>query len=538
MEEFIFGTYATDELKLIHHRAARSGLQHRHALTPQDPQPGEPVTLTVHVGPDLPVECVACYYTVDDSEPDGARGAARNGRVLMLEQIDVRWDTLAWGYVTRWQGVLPAQPEGVIVRYHLGAWAGDGPEAFADWPDVQDRAEQAADAFFHGKLLPDTPPGDPTVSHTFAYSVDRLVPPTWAREAVIYQIFVDRFYPGQGQGWAQTKNLRAFCGGTLWGVAEKLDYVADLGATCIWLSPIFVSPSHHGYDAVDLRHVEPRLGGDEALRTLIAEAHRRGIRVLLDYVCNHVSQYHPLFVEAKADPGSPYRRYFTFDDSEIGYRTFFNVANMPQVNVAHPAARDWLIDIARYWLRAFDVDGYRLDYANGPGPDFWTDFWTACKAEKPDCFCFGEIVDTPEAQRAYVGRLDGCLDFHVGDTLRRAFAFGLWTEDALTRFLARHASFFPGDFVRPTFIENHDVDRFLLLAGGDKEALRRAVAVQMRLSGPPIIYYGAEVGLEQAVSVRDSDGLHVNRVPMIWGDEQDRELLAYYKRLIRERRGV
>ncbi|MGC9336349.1 MAG: alpha-amylase family glycosyl hydrolase [Anaerolineae bacterium] len=538
MEEFTFGTFATDELKLVHHRAAHSGLQHGHALTPQDPQPGEPVILTVRVGPDLSVDQVVCYYTLDGSEPDGERGMARNGDVLRLKQVDVVWDSLVWGYVTRWQGELPPQREGAMVRYRLGAWAGDGPETFADWPDVLARAEQAAAAFFRGDLLPDLPPGDPSVSHTFAYSVDHLRPPAWARDAVIYQIFVDRFYPGPGRDWAQTADLRGFCGGTLWGVAEKLDYIADLGATCIWLSPIFPSPSHHGYDATDITHVEPRLGGDEALRALVSEAHRRGVRVLLDYVCNHLSRHHPVFVEAQADPTSRYRDWFTFDESEIGYRAYFGVTAMPEIDVSHPAARDWLIDAARYWLREFDVDGFRLDHANGPGPDFWTDFWTGCKAERSDCFCFGEVVDTPDAQRAYVGRLDGCLDFHVGDALRRTFALGSWTEADLARFLRRHFSVFPQDFVMPTFIDNHDMDRFLFLAGGDKGALRRAAAAQMRLPGPPIIYYGTEVGLNQAVSIRDGRGMHVNRVPMVWGDEQDQDLLVTYQALIRERRGI
>lgn len=536
MEEFIFGTYATDDLKLVHHRAARSGLQHRHDLNPLDPQPGEPVTLTVRVGPDLPADCVACYYTLDGSEPVGAHGTARNGHVLMLEPVEMAWDTLVWGYVARWQGALPPQPEGTVVRYRIGAWAGDGPEVFADWPNVDKRAEQAAAAFFRGEPLPDMPPGDPAAGHTFAYSVDRFRPPAWARETVIYQVFVDRFYPGQGRDWTQTEDLLGFCGGTLWGVAEKLDYVADLGANCIWLSPIFPSPSHHGYDATDLYHVEPRLGGDEALRAVVSEAHQRGIRVLLDYACNHVSQHHPRFVEARANPASPYRQWFTFDDSEVGYRSFFGVANMPEVSVAHPAAREWLIDVARHWLREFDVDGYRLDYANGPGPDFWTDFWRACKAEKPDCFCFGEIVDVPHALRSYVGRLDGCLDFHAGDALRRTFALGRWTETDLERFLARHYRFFPDNFVLPTFIDNHDVNRFLFLAGGDKATLCRAAAAQMKLPGPPIIYYGTEVGLNQAVSIQDGAGMHINRVPMLWGDEQDRDLLAIYQRLIRERR--
>ena len=543
MEEFTFGTYATDKLKLVHHRAARSGLQHRHALIPQDPQPDQPVRLKVHAGPDLDAEQVACYYTLDGSEPDGARGVARNGQVLMLEQAGVAWDTLIWGYLAEWQGVLPPQPEGTVVRYRLGAWAGDGPETFADWPEVQARAEQAAAAFFRGDPLPDTPPGDPAAGHTFAYSVDHLKPPTWAREAVIYQIFVDRFYPGQGRNWAQTTDLNGFCGGTLWGVAEKLDYVAGLGATCIWLSPIFPSPTHHGYDATDLTRVEPRLGGDEALRTLVAEAHRRGIRVLLDFVCNHISHQHPIFQDAGSNPASPYRDWFTFDNSEIGYRAYFGVPSMPEINVAHPAARGWLIDTARTWLREFEVDGFRLDHANGPGPDFWTDFWTACKAERPTCFCFGEVVDAPQEQLAYVGRLGGCLDFQTADALRRTFALGRWSGEDLERFLARQQVFFDqavGDrsFLRPTFIDNHDMDRFLFLAGGDKRALCRAAAVQMRLPGPPIIYYGTEVGLTQAVSIQEGHGMHVNRVPMAWGEEQDADLLAYYRALIRERRGI
>jgi glycosidase len=258
--------------------------------------------------------------------------------------------------------------------------------------------------------------------------------------------------------------------------------------------------------------------------------------VLLDFVCNHISQHHPIFLDAKGNPESRYRDWFTFDDSEIGYRTFFDTANMPQVNVANPGAREWLIDAARFWLREFDVDGYRLDHANGPGPDFWTDFWRACKEEKPDSFCFGEVVDAAHITRAYAGRLDGCLDFFVADALRRTYALGRWTEEQMERFLARHQRFFPPQFVMPTFLDNHDMDRFLFLAGGDKEALHRAAAVQMRLPGPPIIYYGTEVGLSQTLSIEEGRGMHINRVPMIWGEEQDRELFEFYQDLIRKRR--
>lgn len=537
--DFIFGTWATDELKIAHHRANWRGLQHQHAIEPRDPGPDVPVTLTVRTGPDLAVDHMVCYFTTDGSVPRGSQGRAQNGQIILLERVETAWDSLVWGYVTRWQGVVPAQPEGTAVNYQIGAWAEGGDHArdemFADWPDANATAEAAAAAFFNDRELPD-PLAQPNMRHTFVYHVDTLAAPEWAREAIIYHVFIDRFYPGDGKDWLQTDDLNGFCGGTLWGVHDKMDYITDLGANCIWLSPLWPSESHHGYDATDYTTVEPRLGGDAALRAVVEAAHARGIRVLLDLVCNHISNEHPFFVEAYTNPQSGCRDWFTFDDSEIGYRSFFGSPNMPQINLDHPAARAWMLDIARFWLREFDVDGYRLDYATGPGADFWPDFWTACKAEKPDSFCFGEIVDAPDVLRTYEGRLDGCLDFQVGEALRNTYGWQTWTEADLDRFLAHHKHYFAPEFVIPTFIDNHDMDRFLFIAAGDKKALRRAAARQMKLDGPPIIYYGTEVGLSQLVSTGNGNGLHVSRTPMLWDDEQDKDLLAYYQRLIQQRK--
>lgn len=534
--DFVFGTLATDELRLLHHRLARQGVQHADDIAPLDPEPGQPVTLTVHVGQDVAANHVACYYTVDGTEPDGSRGQARHAQVVELRRVGLEWDTLAWGYVARWQGQIPGQPDGTSVRYRIGAWGDDTDEIFADWPRLKPTVEAAAAAFFRGEPLPPVPPAQPETRPVFNYHVDTFRVTDWARQAIIYHVFVDRFHPGAGRDWLTPDNLSGFFGGTLWGVRDQLDYIADLGADCIWLSPTFVSPTHHGYDITDYDHVEPRLGGDDALRALVAAAQARGIRVLLDLVCNHLSHEHPYFQDALNNPASPYRDWFFFDDSDIGYKTFFGVASMPEINLDHPAARAWMIDIGRYWLREFNVDGYRLDHANGPGPGFWSDFRAACRAEKPDCFLFGEIVEAPPLQRAYVGRLDGLLDFHMEDALRKTFGWGTMTEVEFVRFAARHHDYFAADFVMPTFLDNHDMDRFLYVVGNDKDRLRRAAEAQFRQPGPPVIYYGTEVGLGQNAGKYDGQGLEESRLPMLWGADQDTALLAFYRELIAARR--
>ena len=368
-----------------------------------------------------------------------------------------------------------------------------------------------------------------------SYRVNSLSSPNWAREAIIYHIFVDRFYPGDGRNWLQITDIECVFGGTLWGVRDKLEYIANLGASCIWLSPIWISPSYHGYDVANYNHVEPRLGGDEALHALVDAAHAHGIHILLDFVCNHLSDQHPVFQSAYSDPDSSERDWFIFDDSEIGYRAFFNLASMPQLNLSNSDAREWIKNAARYWLREFKIDGYRLDHATGPGMDFWSDFRWACKEANPDGFYFGEIIDSPEMMRKYVGKLDGCLDFYLNNALRKTFGSREWTDTQFKQYISCHLEYFPDDFLMPTFLDNHDMDRFLFIAKGNKLALRQAVSKQMELPGPPVIYYGTEVGLSQRVGANEGGGFHSNRTKMLWGNEQDKDLLDYYKYQIRKR---
>lgn len=535
MEDFIFGTLSTDELKLIYQRANHCGIQHGFRINPLDPVADRPVSVFVQIGADLPADNVVCYYTLDGSQPAGSRGVAHNGQVMPLKRVSIEWDTFTWGYLTNWEAQLPPQPEGSVVRYRISAWCNQGDEVFADWPDVKLTIEEAARAFFQKESVAPVRFGDPSNGVTFTYHVDRLSAPLWARQAVIYHIFVDRFFPGKGKSWKQTNNLKSFIGGTLWGVLEKLDYIADLGATCIWLSPIFPSPTPHGYDATDYENIEPRLGGNTALRELVSAAHGLGLKIILDLVCNHLSSEHPIFQDALSNSKSRFRSWFLFDDPRFGYRTYFGVPSMPQINLNDPEAKKWMIDNACYWLREFDVDGFRLDHANGPGPGFWSDFWAACKKEKPEVFCFGEIVEPPPSILRYHGRMDGVLDFHLAEAIRKTFAYRTLDEEKFFQFIDRHQAFFPKDFLLLTFLDNHDMDRFLFIAKNNKSRLEQAASVQMNLPGPPIIYYGTEVGLSQTISKASRIGLEASRMPMLWGDDQDEELLNFYKAIIRNR---
>ena len=513
MKDFIFGTLATDELRTAHVRALRSGITHRFVRSPWDPRPGEPVRLECTAGPGKACDLTSgrpqawVYWSTDGEDPQGMNGAARHGQVTPMELVSIEWDHLVWGYVQRFRAELPGQPAGTVLRYFIALAGPEGEDLPADG------------------------------GTRYALFIDDAPPSAWARDAIIYQIFVDRFYPGEGAAWKKPDSLGGFYGGTLRGITEKLDYVAGLGANTLWLTPIFPSPSHHGYDATDLFSIEPRLGTKEDLRRLLDEAHARGIRVLLDFVPNHWSNQHATFQAAQADARSPYVDWYTFSHWPDQYETFFGVKELPQINLRHPQARQHVLDAAAYWLE-FGVDGYRVDYAIGPSPDFWAEFRRVTRAVRPDCWTFGEVVEPSDSQITFSGLLDGCLDFMLLEALRETFVFGEWDASRMRSFLASHEAFFPAGFTRPSFLDNHDMNRILWARQGDRQRLRLAALCQFTLSGPPIIYYGTEVGLSQERDVRQGTlGIPEEaRLPMLWGDSQDRELLSYYQSLTRLRR--
>lgn len=525
LQDFVFGGVEADPSQRLAAEQARwQGVRHEHRIHPGDPPPGQPVTLTVSVGPDAPIDRLCAYVTTDGSRPDGSRGTASNGQAVPLARTAVKWQPLLWDFVELWEGTLPAQPEGTLVQYRLEGWHTAALEAPSHWS-----RELAMD-------------GIAAVSTLYGYHVDRFTPPEWARDAVVYQVFVDRFARGpQGEavaaGWLAAEELEQFVGGDLAGVTARLEYIAGLGVSALWLSPIFRAHSYHAYDTVDFQEIDPRFGTKDDLARLVAKAHRLGLRVILDFVANHTSDRATFFRQAQADANSPQRDWFSFGpDYTHGYRTFFDVKSMPQFATDSRGARDYLISSARYWLEEFRVDGFRLDYAAGPSHAFWSEFAAACRKARPDCWLFGEVTRTGDALRAYAGRLDGCLDFDLLRRLRMLCA-GPQPTIALSdfaRFVEHSQQFYPPDFSLPAFVDNHDTNRFLWVAGNEPARLRLALGLLFGCGGPPILYYGTEVGLSQPRA--KGPWREESRHPMRWGNGQDQALLAYTRALIRLRR--
>lgn len=498
MTDFIFGPLNKLDARVELYRKQRTGVWHHHNLEPRAPRPGDRPVITVTVAVDQAIESVRCEI----SEPELLS--------LPMRLVATEWDVINWRYYQIWQAELPTQEEGTIVRYKIFAF----PQAGA--------APLAADAGL-----------------TFSYLVGEPSQPDWAAEAIIYQIFPDRFHPGLGRDWLPVNSLDEPHGGTIRGIIDQLDYIADLGFNCLWLNPFFPDHTYHGYHATDYFSVNPRLGTNEEMHELVTAAHSRGIRMVLDFVANHWGSRHPTFQDAVSNYDSQYHDWYLWKTWPTDYETYFTVRDLPKINLDFGPARQYMLDAATFWLTEYDFDGLRLDYALGPSHDFWTDFRATIQRVKPDVWFFGEVTDLPNSQLSYWGKFQGCLDFLLLQALRETFGYGSMDLASFDAFLAKHEAYFPPGFSRPSFLDNHDMNRFLWIAQVDQRKLKLAALCQFTLIGQPIVYYGTEVGLSQNQDMVYPDGTHdmaEARLPMVWGAGQDQDLHQFYRQLIHFRR--
>ena len=366
--------------------------------------------------------------------------------------------------------------------------------------------------------------------------------PAWVRDAVFYQVFPDRFArservpkPGPLEPWDSPPTNHGFKGGDLLGITERLDYLEDLGVTAIYLTPIFQSASNHRYHTYDYFHVDPLLGGDDALRELLDVAHARGIRVVLDGVFNHTGRgFWPFHHILENGAASPYRDWFHIDqdvlegrrefmpypprDSPpgtlIGYESWWDLPALPKLNTDHPDVREYLLSVAEHWLR-FGIDGWRLDVPDEiDDPAFWAAFRQRCRAIRADAYLVGEIWET--APEWVAGdRFDALMDYPLAEAILGYVGGSSLDMGAVTahheyreHLHALDGPAFSGRLVdllgvydpdvvavQLNLLSSHDAPRALTVLGSDRAAMRMAVLLQCVLPGAPCIYYGDEVGL-------------------------------------------
>jgi cyclomaltodextrinase / maltogenic alpha-amylase / neopullulanase len=367
--------------------------------------------------------------------------------------------------------------------------------------------------------------------------------PEWARDAVVCQIFPDRFANGDlsndppgTEPWRSEARPRpdSFYGGDLRGVIDRLDYLTDLGVTALYFTPLFLSPSNHKYDTEDYYRIDPAFGDLDTFRELVEEAHRRGIRIILDAVFNHAGDRFFAFRDVlKKGDGSPYKDWFFIDRFPVvqepapNYETFAKgIASMPKLRTEHPEVRKYLLGVARYWTR-LGIDGWRLDVANEVDHAFWREFRRAVKEINPEALIVGEIWHHADTW-LQGDQFDAVMNYRFRDCLLDFFAAG--TIDAET-FAARLTETRMGyreqaSDVLWNLLDSHDTERFLTSCGEKEERMRLAVLFQMTYLGTPLIYYGDEVGMTGGP---DPDC----RRTMIWEKaKQNSKLRAYYRKLI------
>lgn len=227
---------------------------------------------------------------------------------------------------------------------------------------------------------------------------------SWVKDAIVYQIFVERFFVGEGEKkksyvnlkWGDIPNPKSFAGGDLKGIEKKLDYLQDLGVNTLYLTPIFESRSNHKYDIRDYFRVDEMFGGDEAFANLSKAVQARGMRIILDAVFNHCSSENEIFRDV-VENGKKSRYYDWFfihgdkPDPTVGnYEHFAGCKYMPKLNTNVLAVQDYLISIGKYWIEKYGISGWRLDVADEVSDVFWRRFRLAVKADHPDVILIAE----------------------------------------------------------------------------------------------------------------------------------------------------
>lgn len=368
--------------------------------------------------------------------------------------------------------------------------------------------------------------------------------PQWAANKVVYQIFPSRFaatQPVDKELWYKAPiTPMDDLHGNLRGIIEHLDYIKDLGIDVVYLTPIFKSNSCHKYDTIDYYQVDPSFGTTEDLKELVQKSHERGMKVVLDAVYNHSGREFFAFQDIlEKGEKSKYLDWYFIDElpprgewGEIpNFKCFGYYGGMPKLNLKNPEVEKYITDVACYWIKECDIDGWRLDVGDEISHFFWKNFRKAIKAVKKDMLIIGEIWH-------YAG------DFLEGDEWDTVMNYPFYLnlidlladEKINVSQFVQNLGYLKGRLNKKCYplmwnlIDSHDTARFLHLCHDNKKKQHLAAAFQLLLPGMPMVYYGDEYAMPGA---NDPDC----RRGMYWDEEyQDKEMYNWYKKLMQVRK--
>lgn len=418
----------------------------------------------------------------------------------------------------------------------------------------------------------------PTEDTDFVILAD-LENPNWVPKSVFYQIFPDRFCQGNPEIGVKTgeyeyrghKTIRlewgteplpyteGFCldfqGGDLYGIIQKIPYLKSIGVNALYINPIFRSLTHHRYDCIDYFNVDPHLGGNEALKKLVDELHKNGIKVILDVSLNHTSDEHIWFKKALSDPNSEERGFYYFKP-DGNYKGWAELPELPQLNYNSKKLREIMFEgedsLVRYYIKHFDIDGWRFDVANDTGRngkdqlgnEIFARVRERVKSLKKEAYLVGEHW---EDNISYLlgDQLDACMNYFASSRPLRCFAgevdwflrrvvetgrkLRAYSGKELEMQISQHFTRLPNQiaFLQFNLLDSHDIFRFHTTSAFDRDVYKGIVTVVFMLPGTPSIYYGDEVGLKGRTT--DVEGC---RYPMEWDESKwDRWFLELYSKL-------
>lgn len=351
-----------------------------------------------------------------------------------------------------------------------------------------------------------------------------------------YEIFVYSFYDSDGDGI-----------GDLNGVTQKLDYIQDMGFNGIWLMPVFQSTTYHKYDITDYMQIDSEYGSTEDMQNLIEECHKRGIRIILDFVMNHTSSQHLWFTQAceyleqlprGAEPDEkecPYVGYYHFANEQK--QDYYQVKNtdwyyegvfwseMPDLNLENEQLRAELEQIASYWI-GMGIDGFRMDAAmhfeendTTANTEILNWFYEYCLNQNPDFYMVSEVwANEATVADYYASGTPSMFNFDLADKEGKLIkaARGTYKAANLVQSMLKYQTDFAAknpDYIDAPFITNHDMGRVANALRNDPDDLKMAGGLLMTLSGNPFVYYGEEIGMSSA-GTKDEN----KRLPFIWSD--------------------